>query len=324
MKTYLVGGSVRDKLLGVTPKDSDYLVTDSSEEELLSRGLVKVGVSFPIFLDRSSGDEFTLAGSVEEDLLRRDLTVNAIAMDDSGRLIDPFSGVKDLQKKVLRHVRSENFFSDPLRVLRTVRFLLQLPGFRIHPETEVVIKKVVKTQEYAQLSGERIIKELKRVLSFDHPVRFFYKLIELEALAPHFKEFVKVPESFPEVQDPSVRFAWLCSNLSLDQLEQFTLRLGIQNDWKETAIAWISFQNLNPGSESLLDFFYAVDAFRRPEILEKLSLLDPGKMSTVKDAFHLTSEIGMTSIDKNLTGKEISLAIREERLRKLQAFSRFR
>lgn len=324
MKTYLVGGSVRDKLLGITPNDTDYLVTDSSEEELLDRGLVKVGLSFPIFLDRTTGEEFTLASSVEEDLRRRDLTVNAIAMDDSGHLIDPFSGLEDLRKKVLRHVRSENFFTDPLRVLRTVRFLLQLPGFKIDPETKELIKKVAETQEYAQLSGERIIKELKRVLSFDRPSRFFLMLLELEALAPHFREFVEVPESFPEVHESSVRFAWLCSKLSLNQLGEVASRLGIQNEWRETASAWISFQGLKPGPASLLDFFYALDAFRRPEILEKLTLLAPEKMKNVNEAFRLTSGIGLTSLGKTLAGKEISLGIREERLRRLEASNKFR
>jgi tRNA nucleotidyltransferase (CCA-adding enzyme) len=108
MKIYLVGGSVRDRILGRVPRDTDYLVTDSSEEELLANGFVKVGQSFPIFLDPRTGDEYTLSVSVETDLLRRDLTINAMALDEEEKLIDPFGGKSDLDKKILRNVAREN------------------------------------------------------------------------------------------------------------------------------------------------------------------------------------------------------------------------
>ncbi len=318
MKTYLVGGSVRDKLLGNPPNDTDYLVTGCTEEDLLKRGLVKVGQSFPIFLDRESGDEYTLADSLEQDLGRRDLTINAMAVDEEGKLFDPFNGKRDLENKMLRHVSRENFFTDPLRVIRTVRFLVQLPGFQIHPETESLLREVVKTEAYAHLPGERIIKELKRVLDLDHSSIFFRKLMELKALSPHFQELGKVPEHSPQIQTESGRFAWLCSYLSLSELDSLCSRLGIQNDWKEMAGAWIRFRNLKQDPENLLDFYYSIDAFRKPELIESLEKLDPSGMKSVSKFFRVVREIGISSVDQKLSGKDISRAIREERLRVLK------
>ena len=307
MKTFLVGGSVRDKYLGIPANDTDYLVTDSSEEDLLDRGLIRVGQSFSIYLDRVSGDEYTLADTPEVDLARRDLTINAMALDEEGNLLDPHNGMKDLREKVLRHVDRKNFFTDPLRVIRTVRFLIQLPGFTLHPETEALIREVAATKEYAELSGERIIKELKRVLSFQFPSRFFETLKKLGALSPHFKELANVPDGSPPFEKETLKFAWLCTGLTLTDLKALSERLGIQNDWKETAEAWVRYRNLEEGIESLLDFFYAIDAFRKPFLLEG--------MDKVKQPFELAAAVGISSIDPSLAGKEISRAIRDERLR---------
>lgn len=318
MKIYLVGGSVRDKLLGVPANDTDYLVTDSTEEELVGRGLVKVGISFPIYLDRVSGDEYTLADSPEEDLERRDLTINAMALDEKGNLLDPFGGMHDLRLKILRHVKRENFFTDPLRVIRAVRFLIQLPEFTIDPETEILLKEVAATSSYSQLPGERIIKELRRVLKLHSPSQFFQTLEKLGALSPHFKELVSIPDSFPLTDSEALRFAWLCTGLSLIELDTLCQRLGIQNDWKESAGAWIRYRNLKTGPEALLEFFYEIDSFRKPGLIDGLMKLDPLEVKKTKEAFDLISGIGITSIDQKLTGKAISLAIRDKRLRILK------
>lgn len=318
MKTYLVGGSVRDKLLGVPANDTDYLVTDSSEDELLKRGLVKVGQSFPVFLDRVRGDEYTLAASVEEDLQRRDLTINAMAIGEDGILIDPFHGKEDLEKKNLRHVNKVNFFSDPLRVIRTARFLVQLPGFAIDPGTEFLMKEVAATNEYAGLPGERIIKELKRILHQKNPSLFFSTLKKTGALSPHFTELKSIPEMKMSLESEALRFAWLCSDLSLTELHSLCTRLGIQNDWGETAGAWIRYRNLKEGPEALLGFFYEIDSFRRPGMIGDLQKLDSAGMKKISRSFDLISVIGIHSIDQKHSGKDISRAIREERLRILR------
>lgn len=322
MKTYLVGGSVRDKLLKIPAHDTDYLVTGARKSELLRRGLVKVGQSFPVYLDRVNGDEYTLAASVEEDLQRRDLTINAMAIDPDGNLVDLFQGCHDLEMKVLRHVREENFFTDPLRALRAVRFFVQLPGFTIHPETEALIRKVVKTSAYGALPGERIIKELRRVFQCERAELFFETLRRLEALDPHFAEFEGAPGKFPEAKEEQVRFAWLCSDLTLAKLDSFCERLGIQNDWKDTAAAWIRYKGLKGGAEELLAFFYAIDSFRRPGILD--DLIKTGAETKLKKAFEKISGVGISSVSKDLAGKEIAGAIRSERLRILKEDTEFR
>tara|TARA_Y100000768_G_scaffold106448_1_gene78037 strand:+ start:1592 stop:2692 length:1101 start_codon:yes stop_codon:yes gene_type:complete len=179
MKTYLVGGAVRDKLLGNKPKERDWVVVGSSPDEMKSKGFKQVGKDFPVFLHPITGEEHALARTerksghgykgfefdvnsnvtLEEDLERRDLTINAIAQDDDGTLIDPFNGQQDIKNKKLRHV-SEAFSEDPLRVLRILRFKTNLPGFEIAPETNDKIKEVIKSGELNYLTGERIWLEL--------------------------------------------------------------------------------------------------------------------------------------------------------------------
>ena len=152
MKVYLVGGAVRDKLLGLEPKEKDWVVVGSSPQEMLAKGFKQVGKDFPVFIHPKTGEEYALARterksghgytgfnfdtnsniSLEEDLERRDFTINAIAEDDNGNLIDPFNGQLDVKKKQLKHV-SNAFSEDPLRVLRAARFKTNLSGFDIVP-----------------------------------------------------------------------------------------------------------------------------------------------------------------------------------------------
>jgi len=161
MKTYLVGGAVRDQLLGKEPKERDWVVVGSSPDEMIAKGFKQVGKDFPVFIHPKSGEEYALARterksghgytglnfntnsnvSLEEDLERRDLTINAIAQDDSGNLIDPFNGQKDILEKKLRHV-SNAFSEDPLRVLRIARFKSDLDNFEITKETLIKINDI--------------------------------------------------------------------------------------------------------------------------------------------------------------------------------------
>lgn len=203
MKTYLVGGAVRDKLLGHPVNDPDWVVVGARPEEMAALGYTQVGKDFPVFLHPETKDEYALARkerkhghghtgflldyeptvTLEEDLLRRDLTINAIAEDEQGNLIDPYGGQRDIKAKVLRHV-SEAFVEDPLRVLRTARFAARYAylGFTIAPETNALMSDIVARDELDHLPGERIWSEFERALGERDPSVFIEVLRECGAL----------------------------------------------------------------------------------------------------------------------------------------------
>jgi tRNA nucleotidyltransferase (CCA-adding enzyme) len=209
MQTYLVGGAVRDKLLGRPIKDQDWVVVGSTPEQMLAQGYQAVGADFPVFLHPKTKEEYALARierkigagyngfscdassevSLEEDLLRRDLTINAMAMDDQGNIIDPYNGQQDLKDKLLRHV-STAFVEDPLRVLRVARFAARYHslGFRIAPETLTLMQTIVTNGELTTLSAERVWQETARSLLEDHPEIYFENLRACKALAVWFPE----------------------------------------------------------------------------------------------------------------------------------------
>jgi len=182
IKIYLVGGAVRDYILGRATKDYDYVVVGASPKDMLEDGFIQVGQSFPVFLHPKTKDEYALARkekkiahghtgfqfdfnpniSLKEDLYRRDFTINAMAKDQNGDLFDFYNGQKDLESKILRHV-SEHFIEDPLRVLRAARFASEL-NFDIAHETIELMKKISHSGELQSLSGERIFNEVKRSL----------------------------------------------------------------------------------------------------------------------------------------------------------------
>ena len=200
MKTYLVGGSVRDEILGLPVTDHDYVVVGSSPDEMVRRGYRPVGKDFPVFLHPQSQEQYALARTerkvsrgykgfevytspevtLKEDLARRDLTVNAIAKDQDGDIIDPFGGVADLEAGVLRHI-SPAFTEDPVRVLRTARFAARF-GFRIAPETLALMNEMVHNGEVDALVPERVWQEFARGLMEKKPSRMFYALRECGAL----------------------------------------------------------------------------------------------------------------------------------------------
>lgn len=191
MEIYRVGGYVRDRLMGLTPTDCDYVVVGSSATEMLNLGYTQVGNYFPVFLHPITKEEYALARTerkhgqghrgflvnssskvtLEEDLARRDLTINAIAMDLAGNLIDPYNGVADIQSRILRHV-STAFRDDPLRILRAARFAAKF-NFSVAAETLDLLKEMAKTKEGNSLSKERIFTELNKALATDFPARFF-------------------------------------------------------------------------------------------------------------------------------------------------------
>ncbi|MEO6172071.1 MAG: multifunctional CCA tRNA nucleotidyl transferase/2'3'-cyclic phosphodiesterase/2'nucleotidase/phosphatase, partial [Arenimonas sp.] len=209
MKTYLVGGAVRDALLGRAAGDRDYVVVGATPEKMLSLGFQPVGKDFPVFLHPQTKEEYALARSerktaagyrgfvfhtaadvtLEQDLIRRDFTINAIAQDDEGNLIDPFSGQKDIHDKILRHV-SPAFAEDPVRILRAARFMARFAklGFTIAPETMALMRQMVSNGEVDALVSERVWQELKRALEEPMPSAFIQALRDCDALKILFPE----------------------------------------------------------------------------------------------------------------------------------------
>ena len=256
MKVYLVGGAVRDALLGLSGSDRDWLVVGSTPEEMVSLGYQAVGKDFPVFLHPETHEEYALARterktargykgfivhsapdvSLEEDLARRDLTINAIAQDPlTGELVDPYGGRQDLTNKVLRHV-TEAFREDPVRILRIARFAARFPDFEVAPETLALMRAMVDEGEVDALVSERVWQEIARGLMAQQPSRMLQVLRAcgaLQRLLPEVDRLYGVPQRadyHPEIDtgihlemvlDQSalcnatleVRFACLCHDL---------------------------------------------------------------------------------------------------------------
>ncbi|WP_296898137.1 multifunctional CCA addition/repair protein [Thiohalocapsa sp.] len=254
---YLVGGAVRDRLLCLPVDESDYVVVGATPAEMHRRGFTQVGKDFPVFLHPETKDEYALARTerkcapgyhgftvhaspdvtLEQDLARRDLTINALAEDWDGRIIDPFGGVADLKARVLRHV-SPAFVEDPVRILRVARFAARFAelGFRVADETMHLMRDMVTAGEVDALVPERVWQEMAKALSESHPSRFFLVLRECGALArllPELDRLWGVPQpaaAHPEIDTgvhvmlvvdaaarladaAEVRFAALCHDL---------------------------------------------------------------------------------------------------------------
>lgn len=209
MQVYLVGGAVRDEQLGLPVKERDWCVVGAKPEELLAAGYQPVGRDFPVFLHPQSKEEYALARTerktaagyhgfdfntdpgvtIEQDLSRRDLTINAMARDQAGQLIDPFGGTQDLQRRLLRHV-SDAFVEDPVRILRTAKFAARFAclGFRIAPETRDLMRSMVAEGEIDALVPDRVWKETQAALEGPEPQVFFESLRACRALKVLFPE----------------------------------------------------------------------------------------------------------------------------------------
>ena len=225
MKTYLVGGAVRDHLLNIPVKDNDWVVVGSTPEEMLAHHYKQVGADFPVFLHPDTQEEYALARTerksgkgyqgfsvdfgktvtLEDDLIRRDLTINAMAQDDKGHIVDPYKGQQDLNNKILRHV-SPAFSEDPLRVLRVARFAARFHhlGFTIADETLDLMRHISGSGELELLTPERVWVETERALTEKSPWVYFEVLRQCRALKICFKELdalfgIPQPEKHPEI-----------------------------------------------------------------------------------------------------------------------------
>lgn len=224
MKTYTVGGAVRDGLLGLPVKDRDHVVVGATPQQLLALGFRPVGKDFPVFLHPDSHEEYALARTerktapgykgfdfhaapdvtLEDDLARRDLTINAIAQDEDGTLVDPYHGRADLEARVFRHV-SDAFVEDPVRILRVARFAARFADFTVAPETNALMQRMVQEGEADALVPERVWQELSRGLMEHKPSRMFEVLRAcgaLQRILPELDALWGVPQ--PEKWHPEI------------------------------------------------------------------------------------------------------------------------
>ncbi|MCP3869716.1 MAG: multifunctional CCA addition/repair protein [Gammaproteobacteria bacterium] len=313
MKTYLVGGAIRDRLLGRRVSERDFVVVGATAEELLSQGYTQVGRDFPVFLHPETREEYALARTerktapgyqgfvvhaapditLEQDLERRDLTINALAEDEEGHLVDPWNGRSDLENRVLRHV-SPAFMEDPVRVLRVARFAARYAdlNFTIADETQTLMKQMVTQGEVDALVPERVWQELAKALHETKPSLFFRVLERCGALERLFPEIhcltrnpgnglesalAALDAATPLTESREVRFSALNHSLDDTSIETLCTRLKCPNRFCILARLLASHYDLVPDTESLnpnsaLRILESTDALRRPQRFEQFLL----------------------------------------------------
>jgi len=310
MELYLVGGAVRDELLGRPIAERDWVVVGATPQEMEQRGFRAVGRDFPVYLHPQTHEEYALARlerkvapgyrgfttqfspevTLEQDLQRRDLTINAIARSVDGRLIDPFGGQRDLAARLLRHV-SAAFVEDPVRILRVARFAARFAGlgFTVAPETRALMRQMVDDGEVRSLVPERLWRELERALGEPAPQACFDTLQACGALPVLLPELPWREHERGALQaavslsaDPTVRFAALLADIDVAAVTALCERLRVPNDYRELAVlaARLSASLAQAGhmqsghlqADHLLRLLETADAFRRPARFGKLLL----------------------------------------------------
>jgi tRNA nucleotidyltransferase (CCA-adding enzyme) len=354
MKIYLVGGAVRDQLLGLPVKEKDWVVTGASSQDMLNLGFRQVGKDFPVFLHPETQEEYALARierkigrgytgfefdasptvTLLDDLLRRDLTINAIAQTPEGEIIDPYHGQDDLAKKILRHV-SPAFAEDPVRILRVGRFAARF-DFSIAPETMALMNQMVKAGEVDALVPERVWKELERALLEKHPAQFFESLDACGALKILFPAITLnnpgihvLAQEAPIPPVSQVRFALLVHALSEDEITALCDRYRIPNEHRELALLvrrYLSqYQKAKElSAEELLLLLHHLDAFRRQlrfkDFLLVCEACSPESNSCWLYDIFQTAINTFVDIPSGLQGKEIAEKIKQGRLAAIQQF----
>lgn len=304
---YKVGGAVRDRLLGQPVKDIDWVVVGASADDMLSQGYQPVGRDFPVFLHPKTGEEYALARTerksgkgyggfnfftdptvtLEQDLIRRDLTINAMAEDQYGQVYDPYGGQHDIEVRLLRHV-SPSFVEDPLRVLRVARFAARYAplGFVVAEETLVLMMQLSRSGELNHLTAERVWKEVSRALMEKRPDVFLSVLSQCDALSVLMPELINLAlvklllkKAAMTQQSLNIRWACIIVPLALEGdvtlIQQINQRFKVPNDCSDLAMhvgQYLSFcqQSLTQSPESLLRFLQRMDVLRRPERLTQL------------------------------------------------------
>jgi len=365
MQTYLVGGAVRDELLGLAVKDRDWVVVGATPEDMLKQGFTQVGADFPVFLHPDTREEYALARTerkqghgyhgfsvysapdvtLEQDLQRRDLTINAMARSDQGELIDPFNGRKDIERRSLRHV-SEAFTEDPLRILRTARFAARFRPleFRVCEQTMELMRSMVQQGEVEHLVPERVWQEIRRALHEQEPGTFFEVLRECGALARLIPELDKARYFDAALKalrcmhrgggTTEQRFAALLSPLSASKCKTRAQALKAPNDCQDLATLTTRFipvltESLPdlPAADTLLSLFDNADLWRRPErfaaLLQVLACTLPeaaGKaLQLLQQAADAATEVSARALmAEGFQGRELGQAIRQQRLTRIE------
>ncbi len=366
METYLVGGAIRDELLGLPVHEYDYVVVGAAAAEMRAQGFRRVGRDFPVFLHPRTGAEYALARTerksgpghrgfevqadpdvtLEDDLRRRDLTINAMARAPDGTLIDPYGGQRDLMARVLRHV-SPAFAEDPLRILRVARFAARLAplGFSVAPETQALMADMVAQGTLAELPPERIWREWEKALEQTAPGAFFDVLEACGARAVLWPELRRPSADCPvwrrfldflaprEPRAP-VRYAglWSAAGISVADHEAVVSRYRVPGRFADLAdLALCALPSLPEGATAgpWLAFLEQADALRRPTRLEEfLTLLAAWEAFTdaptprsarLRAALQRVQTVSSQSVrETGLSGPELGAALRQARLHALQ------
>jgi tRNA nucleotidyltransferase (CCA-adding enzyme) len=365
VKIYLVGGAVRDQLLGLPVKERDYVVVGATPEAMLLLGYRPVGKDFPVFLHPDTHEEYALARTerktgkgytgftfhadpavtLEEDLIRRDLTINAMAQTIDGKIIDPFNGQHDLQNKILRHV-SPAFAEDPVRILRLARFASCFVEFQLDPDTLKLMQQMVKAGEVDALVSERVWRELQRALEGQEeqreqqPQRFFTVLRDCGALTILFPEFESALDvalaalalAAKRQLSSRVRFAAMFYHLSVTKTQVLCERLRVPTEFRELALLvakhHLCYETaLEQNAETLVETLMKLDVFRRHERFKEFLLACEANQSSasspqkkrLEEAFSLTIHITSGSlIRQGLRGEEISNGLKKLRINELE------
>ena len=372
MQIYLVGGAIRDRLLGFPPPyENDWVVVNGTPEDLDSRGYKKVGKSFPVYINPHTGDEYALARkesktgvgyhgfdfdanpniTLEEDLARRDLTINAIAEDENGLLIDPYKGQEDLDNRKLRHV-SLAFKEDPLRVLRIARFKAKLHnlGFTIAEETYSLITEIVESGELLALVPERIWLETEKTLKHSRFDQYFKTLIKINALDQIYPDLAGLQKDFfsniifqqasQEMVSTKYRFAVIFYALLKEKnsdikeiIESMQKSMNFPNSYKiiplllNNSFSLIDKDISKFTPEHILTIIEKLNALKKPENLQAIfQLIDMDLDKNFNDKKELLEKsltsaltIQISNIkEEGLQGSDIGLKLRELRLNKIQ------
>ncbi len=356
MRIYLVGGAVRDRLLGREASERDWVVVGARPDDLIRLGYRPVGSDFPVFLHPETHEEYALARTerkigqgyhgftfhaepdvtLEEDLRRRDLTVNAIAQDDSGDLIDPFGGQRDLNDRLLRHV-SPAFNEDPLRVLRVARFAARFAplGFRVADETLQRMADMAHGGEVAALTPERVFQELRRALMEPAPEQFVRILAACDAwpaIFPLLQDFEAVAQVLRQASNDELpeaaRFA--CMALHAESVRDLCQALRVPRAFREAGEllhrnidAWRQWDGQD--SSAALDLIQFADGVRRPQRFESFcAAAQTADAADGRDAAHHAKRLQAahaavlscdeSAIAKRGSGRSIQKRIRQARL----------
>ena len=319
MRSYVVGGAVRDELLGLPVQDKDHVVVGATPQQMLDAGFRAVGKDFPVFLHPKTHEEYALARTerktapgyhgfsfhaapdvtLEQDLIRRDLTINAMALGDDGVIVDPYGGRADLEARLFRHV-SEAFAEDPVRILRIARFAARLPDFRVADDTNVLMRQMVEQGEVDALVPERVWQELARGLMERRPSRMLAVLRDCGALArilPELDALWGVPQ--PELDAGAhmmlvidyaaeqghpleIRFAALMLSLGREDdgvklIGDVCKRLKVPNECRDLALMTarehgVVKRALALGAEPVVSLIERCDGLRKPERFDQMLL----------------------------------------------------